>query len=79
MNLNFFKHKMKEVKSFLKLVTGKAVNNEELKEEGAQEALSAMNQERKHYESELTPKVKKTKHRPKIKRDQSNGRDISAI
>lgn len=45
----FFKHKMREVGSFLKIMRGKATKNDNLRAEGVNDALNSMKDEKKTY------------------------------
>lgn len=48
----FFKNKMREVGSFLKIMKGKATKNDQLRAEGVDDALNAMKDEKKVYQKE---------------------------
>lgn len=66
----FFFYKMREVKSFLKIMSGKLTGNNERRIKGIDEALSNMKDEQKVYLDE----------RKKAQRDQEQeNRDVSAI
>lgn len=66
----FFFYKMREVKSFLKIMSGKLTGNNERRIKGVNEALSNMKDEQKVYLDE----------RKKAQRDQEReDRDVSAI
>jgi uncharacterized protein YjbJ (UPF0337 family) len=88
----FFMHKMREVKSFLKIMRGKATGNKKDRVEGVDDALNAMKDEKKVYQreknearsgrdEEYTERYA-SEHisdpRDKIARE-SGGQDISAI
>lgn len=45
----FFKNKMREVGSFLKIMRGKATKNDKVRREGVDDALNAMKDEKKVY------------------------------
>lgn len=85
----FFKHKMREVASFLKIMKGKVTQDDSERIEGAKKALNAMKDERKVYEKEIDDAYKgidpDTKRynaaeegKDKVLRE-SGGQDISAI
>ena len=66
----FFFYKFREVKSFLKIMSGKLTGNNERRIKGVDEALSNMKDEQKVYLDE----------RKKAQRDQEReDRDVSAI
>ncbi len=67
----FFFHKAKEVLSFLHIMKGKVTGNDEVRKEGVNEALDAMDEERQVYLNE--------KREAQGKRDSDTGRDVSAI
>ncbi|MCM2351661.1 MAG: hypothetical protein NDI69_16710 [Bacteriovoracaceae bacterium] len=72
MNANFFKNKMKEVGSFLKIMKGKVKNRPQERVEGVNEALRSMEGEKQEYLKE------KEAAENKVLRE-SGGQDISAI
>lgn len=88
----FFKNKMREVGSFLKIMRGKATGNDEKRKEGVDDALNAMKDEKKVYlkerkeaESGVDSDVNERYRREhpmdpadKVLRE-SGGQDISAI
>jgi hypothetical protein len=82
----FFKHKMREVGSFLKIMKAKATNNDQQRAEGVDDALRAIKEERRVYQEEKEDAQRgvdrdtKRKSRPneKILRTEVD-RDISAI
>lgn len=78
----FFKNKMREVGSFLKIMRGKATGNDQKRKEGVDDALNAMKDEKKVYmkergeasrgvDSDVNPADKVLR--------ESGGQDISAI
>jgi|GEM_PF-4429180 len=77
----FFKHKMREVKSFLKIVRGKASGSKEDRVKGVDQALDAMDDERKVYQQEKQEALREKQ--PEAGQDkvlrESGGQDISAI
>lgn len=48
----FFKHKMREVASFLRIMKGKVTGNDQERIKGADQALNAMKDERRVYQNE---------------------------
>lgn len=83
----FFKHKMREVASFLKIMKGKVTQDDSQRVEGAKKALNAMKDERKVYEQEIKdayqgvdPDTKRYQAdaKDKVLRE-SGGQDITAI
>jgi hypothetical protein len=48
----FFKNKMREVGSFLKIMRGKATGNHKVRAQGVDDALNAMKDEKKVYQKE---------------------------
>lgn len=88
----FFKHKMREVGSFLRIMKGKVTGNDAERAKGVDEALNAMKDEKRVYlnekeeakkgvDSDLNARFKKdhpADQRDKIIRE-SGGQDISAI
>lgn len=90
----FFKHKMREVRSFLKIMRGKATGNDEVRKQGVNDALNAMKDEKKVYLNEkedakrgvdsdvkVRNNMKKSsgEERDKVIRESGEGQDISAI
>lgn len=87
----FFKHKMREVKSFLRIMKGKVTGNDQERQRGVDEALNAMNDERRVYENEKREAKKGVdsdvkvrnggtpKADPRDKPIRESGQDISAI
>lgn len=84
---NFFQHKLKEVKSFLRILKGKATGNDQDRVQGVNDALKNMKDEQKNYEEErqhalngIDPDSKRYQPDPqeKVLRE-SGGQDISAI
>lgn len=84
---DFFKHKLKEVKSFLRIVKGKATGNDQERANGVDDALRNMKEEQKTYQTEkdnayagIDPDTKRYQEDPqeKVLRE-SGGQDISAI
>lgn len=80
----FFKHKAKEVLSFLHIMKGKVTGNDEVRKQGVDEALSAMDKEREVYlrekkeaERNIDSDVPGRKNSDNSSRD--SGQDISAI
>jgi hypothetical protein len=82
----FFKHKMREVGSFFKIIKGKATKNDQQRAEGVDDALRAMKEERRVYQEEKEDALRgvdkdtKRRNRPneKVLRTEVD-RDISAI
>lgn len=88
----FFKNKMREVGSFLRIMKGKATGNDQERAKGVDEALNAMKDEKKVYQQEKDEALRgvdtdfsnryKKDHqgdpRDKVIRE-SGGQDISAI
>lgn len=84
---DFFRHKFKEVKSFLRIMKGKATGNDRERAAGVDDALKNMKEEQKTYEKEreeayrgIDPDTKRFQPDPeeKVLRE-SGGQDISAI
>lgn len=88
----FFKHKMREVGSFLKIMRGKAIKNDKLRAEGVNDALNSMKDEKKVYlkEKEEAARGLDTDISDRYRREhpinpadkvlrESGGQDISAI
>ncbi len=80
----FFKHKAKEVLSFLHIMKGKVTGNDEVRKQGVDEALRAMDKEREVYlrekreaERNIDSDVSGRKNSDNSSRD--SGQDISAI
>lgn len=80
----FFKHKAKEVLSFLHIMKGKVTGNDEVRKQGVDEALKAMDEERQVYlrekkeaERNVDSDVPGRKNPDDISRESSQ--DISAI
>jgi hypothetical protein len=67
----FFKHKMREVKSFLRIMRGKASGNKDDRVKGVDQALDAMEDERKVYQQEKQEALRE--------KQPEAGQDISAI
>ena len=81
----FFKHKMREVGSFLRIMKGKVTRDDKERAKGVDEALNAMKDEKKVYEKEKAEALRgvdsdlnKNDPRDKVLRE-SGGQDISAI
>lgn len=82
----FFKHKMREVGSFLRIIKGKVTGNDQERSKGVDEALNAMKDEKEVYLQEREEASKGAdsdlSNRPdpqeKVLRE-SGGQDISAI
>lgn len=81
----FFKHKMREVGSFLRIMKGKVTGNPEERKKGVDQALNAMKDERQVYENEkaeaergVDSDIPLKKGQEKVLRE-SGGQDISAI
>lgn len=72
MNANFFKNKMKEVRSFFKIMKGKATSRPQERVEGVNEALRSMEEEKQEYLKEREAAENKVLR-------ESGGQDISAI
>lgn len=74
----FFIHKMREVKSFLQIMRGKATGNNEDRIKGVDKALNAMKDEKRVY---LNEKRQAERDEPGlgVKEDRESNRDISAI
>ena len=82
----FFRHKMREVAAFLKIMKGKATKNDQMRSQGVNDALNAMKDERQIYEGEKEEAMRgrdsdlKRNEDPAIKvLRESGGQDISAI
>lgn len=84
---DFFKHKAKEVKSFLKIMKGKVSGNDQERVKGVEDALRNTKDEQKTYQAErdnayagIDPDTKRYQPDPeeKVLRE-SGGQDISAI
>ncbi len=80
----FFKHKAKEVLSFLHIMKGKVTGNDEDRKDGVDEALRAMDEERQVYLREKKEAEKNIDSEvPRRKNGDDSGRemgqDISAI
>jgi hypothetical protein len=80
----FFKHKAKEVLSFLHIMKGKVTGNDEVRKQGVDEALRAMDEEREVYlnekreaERNIDSDVPGRKKSDNSSRE--TGQDISAI
>ncbi len=80
----FFIHKAKEVLSFLHIMKGKVTGNDEVRKQGVDEALRAMDKERQVYlrekeeaEKNIDSDVPGRKNSDSGRRD--GGQDISAI
>ncbi len=50
----FFKNKMREVGSFIKIMRGKATGDDRVRAQGVDDALNAMKDEKKVYQKEKT-------------------------
>ena len=81
----FFKHKMREVGSFLRIMKGKLTGNDEERAKGVDQALNAMKDEKRVYEKEkleasqgIDSDIPVRKGQEKVLRE-SGGQDISAI
>ncbi len=85
----FFKNKMREVGSFLKIMRGKATGNDQKRAEGVDDALNAMKDEKKVYkkernealsgvDSDINTRFRNEHPADKVIRE-SGGQDISAI
>lgn len=80
----FFKHKMREVGSFLRIMKGKVTGNREERRKGVDQALNAMKDERRVYEKQKEDASRDRdsdilgKGQDKVLRE-SGGQDISAI
>lgn len=81
----FFKHKMREVGSFLRIMKGKLTGNDLERAKGVDQALSAMKDEKRVYEKEkaeagqgVDSDIPVRKGQEKVLRE-SGGQDISAI
>lgn len=83
----FFKHKMREVGAFFKIMRGKATQDDSLRKEGVDDALNAMKDEKSVYQGEkqeASRGIDTDTHRyeeeaqEKVLRE-SGGQDISAI
>lgn len=83
----FFKHKMREVKSFLRIMKGKATGDDQERQRGVDEALNAMKDEKRVYENEKREAKKgvdsdvatRPSADPRDKPIRESGQDISAI
>lgn len=84
---DFFRHKFKEVKSFLRIMKGKATGNDRERAAGVEDALRNMKKEQKTYENErddayrgidLDTKRYQPDPQEKVLKE-SGGQDISAI
>ncbi len=79
----FFKHKAKEVLSFLQIMKGKVTKDDKARQKGVDEALKAMDEERRVYLKEKEEAAHNTDSdlptRQKRKDSRDYGRDISAI
>ncbi len=82
----FFKHKMREVASFLQIVRGKVTGNPQDRVKGVDHALEAMNDERRVYEKEKEEALRGETSDPMIDRSaeidkpvRESNQDISAI
>ncbi len=82
----FFKHKMREVASFLRIMKGKVTHNTPERIKGVDQALGAMKDERRVYESEKAEASRGLDSDFNLRRDpqekvlrESGGQDISAI
>jgi hypothetical protein len=80
----FFKHKAKEVLSFLHIMKGKASGNDEVRKQGVDEALRSMDQERQVYLREKKEAEKNIDSDVPGRKNSDNsgretGQDISAI
>lgn len=88
----FFKNKMREVGSFLKIMKGKVSHDDQTRKEGVRDALNAMKDEKKIYlkeaaeaergvDSDFTHRYKMD--HPSMPQDkvlrESGGQDITAI
>jgi len=73
----FFKNKMREVGSFLKIMRGKATGNDQKRQEGVDDALNAMRDEKQVYLNEKR-EAQRGVDSDKVIRE-SGGQDISAI
>lgn len=84
---NFFSHKLKEVKSFVKIMKGKVTGNDQERIQGVNDALKNLKDEQKTYEEErqhafdgIDPDTKRYQPDPQEKvLKESGGQDISAI
>lgn len=80
MNPKFFFHKMREVRSFFKIIKGKVIGSKKDRVNGVDDALKAMNDERQVY---LDEKQKALHEQPQSGQEkvfrESGGQDISAI
>lgn len=81
MSPKFFFHKMREVASFLKIMKGKAIGSKKDRAEGVDDALNAMEDEKKVYLDEKREAL--NEKQPQAGQDkvlrESGGQDISAI
>lgn len=88
----FFKHKMREVRSFLRIMKGKATGNDEERKRGVDDALRAMkdekdvylkekNEARKSVDSDVKIRSGEQQADPRAKENRESGgqQDISAI
>ncbi len=83
----FFKHKMREVTSFLRIMKGKVTHNDQERIKGVDQALNAMKDERRVYQSEKEEALRGTDSDTPMRRQdpqekvlrESGGQDISAI
>lgn len=84
---DFFKHKFKEVKSFVRIMKGKVSGNDQERLQGVDDALKNMKDEQRTYEEErreayngIDPDTKRFQPDPQEKvLKESGGQDISAI
>lgn len=81
----FFKYKMREVRSFFRIMKGKLTGNNKERVAGADQALHAIKDEQRIYEKEKDVASRKvdsdnpiTRGQDKVLRE-SGGQDISAI
>lgn len=74
----FFKHKMREVGSFLKIMKGKATGNDQERIKGVDGALNAMKDEKTVYKKEKA-EAKRGIDSDKNKNLDNEQHDISAI
>jgi hypothetical protein len=75
----FFKHKFREVKSFLRIMRGKLTDSPKERVRGVDQALEAMKDEKKVYQQEKLDALNKQKNGDKVRRETGENRDISAI